>query len=168
LYWCFIVPLYWATVVTVLRNTSPVSGDGSGPSPTFYWGKHPPAPGLLEYSSNRTHFDSVFNMPYYVAGLVITVVGCGIGPRIGKALAKRVWPRFAITLAATLTTLLLVAALSDLGGRWGWWAGPRILGAYHGYPDILVLPKVLLLPSILSGAVAYCRDLVAPSQRIGC
>ena len=164
MYWCFIVPLYWATVVTVLRSASPVFMDGSGPSPTFYWGKHPPTPGLLEYYNNRTHFDSVFSLPYYAAGLIITIVGCGIGPRIGKGLTERAWRRFAITLGATLTMLLVVAAISDLGGRRGWWYGPRILGAYYGYPDVLVLPKVLLLPSILSGAVAVGRYLVARWQ----
>jgi len=155
LYWCLVVPLYWALVVYILRDASPIFWDGGGPMPSFHWDKLPSSPTPGEYYKNRAHFDRLFSMPYYVAGLIVTLLGCGIGPQVAKGHARLVWRRFAISSAATLIMLLLSTVISDAGGLLGWWIGPRFLLMRSFSPyDVLVLAKIFLPASLLIGLVA--------------
>ena len=165
LYWTLIVPLYWALVVHVLRDASPVFVDGCGPMPSFYWGRHTPFPKFHEYYENRANLDLVFSIPYYVAGLVVTVLGCGIGPQIAKGVTKGVRLRFVISSAAALIMLLVLAVISDVGGLLDWWIGPRFLlmRSFSAY-DVLVLAKTFLPASLLSGFVALGWNFVARQQ----
>ena len=165
MYWCFVIPLYWFTVVHVLRGVSPVFVDGSGPMPSFYWSKHMPTPGLSEYYRNRSQFDRLFSIPYYVAGLILTIVGCVIGPEIARHRTRTAWRMFMIASTVTLMMLLAVAVTSDVGGIFGCWNGPRILlmRSFSAY-DVFVLAKVFLLASILSGGVTLCRILATRHQ----
>jgi hypothetical protein len=143
LYWCIMVPLYWAAVVHILRDASPVFVDGSGPMPSFNWGKRLPEP-------------TAYAVPYYIGGLIITVLGCGVAPKIARRRPRSGWLTFLIASAAMLTLPLLVSAISDAGGQLRWWSGPRILSDY----DPVVLSKALLHPSILSGVVAFGRSII--------
>ncbi|HVP46663.1 MAG TPA: hypothetical protein VMT32_08770 [Bryobacteraceae bacterium] len=165
LYWCLVVPLYWAIVVYILREASPVYIDGGGPMPSFYWGRHRHSPGLGEHQKKRAPYDRLFSIPYYAAGLIVTVVGCGIGPWVVKYSARLRWRIFAISSAATLIMLLTCAVISDAGGLLGWWMGPMFLlmRSFSG-PDIFVLAKIFLAASVLSGAVALGWSFVAPRE----
>jgi hypothetical protein len=98
---------------------------------------------VAEYYNNRTHFDWAFNIQYHVAGLIITVLGCGISPQIGRSLTERTWRRFTITVGATLTILVVAAVVSDAGGLLGMVAQPQDSpNAHHyGYQDTLALLK---------------------------
>jgi hypothetical protein len=161
LFWCIMVPLYWAAVVHILRDVSPVFVDGGGPMPSFYWTERMPLPGLGEYYTNRIHFDRVYSIPYYVAGFILTVLGCGLAPQIAKRRTKSTWRIFVIASGAIVTLLILVSAISDAGGRMGWWYGPRIL-LMHSLSDYdpVILTKAFLHPSILSGIVAISAALI--------
>ena len=146
---------YWAIVVKFLRLASPVFFDGSGPTPSFYWGDMP-LPDPKEYYGRQTHFDFIYWLPYLAVGLVITFVGSVVAP----ALLRRMRPQAEITflraLLATLASLVFLAVLSDLGGRLRIWSGPVFF--LHGdfSPHIvLALCQVFLPGSILSGIRQY-------------
>jgi hypothetical protein len=68
LYWALITPLFVVAVYSILRMTIPVTWDGGGPMPDFYWGEHPPAPTISEYYyKNQSWYESKFRRPYWIA-----------------------------------------------------------------------------------------------------
>jgi hypothetical protein len=163
LFWCIIVLLYWAAIVKVLRASSPVFMDGSGPMPSFYWSKsRPPTPGIGEYYKNRAYYDRLFSLPYYTAALVITILGCAIAPWIARRSTRRRVRTFFISVGASLVLICVASLIADVGDVLGWWRGPRIL-LIEEYPspyNLWVRLKIFIPACILSGAVAVGLDLV--------
>ena len=96
-------------------------------------------------------------MPYNIAGLLVTILGCSVAPRIAK-LSRPGSSTFLVSAAATLGLLLLLSTVLDMGDLLGWWRGPRILLvgslSYLSGNDVWVRLKIFLPASILSGAVA--------------
>ena len=76
-----VILLYGGVAFRLLRSASPVFVDGGGPSPSFYWGRIP-APTLVEYYAQRSHYDFKFLLPYLLAALIVTIIGCGVAPLI--------------------------------------------------------------------------------------
>ena len=152
--WGVILLLYWATVVHFLRVASPVFIDGGGPMPSFYWG-HAPQPEMGEYMRRQSHYDLLYSIPYYVAGLVITFIGCGATPLILRRLRASPTHAFRNSAGTTLALVLLVAMAFDACTLLGAWKGPLfLLTRYLDAFTILSLCKVLLPACILSGAIA--------------
>ena len=77
--WSLLLSAYWTVVVHFLRAASPVFIDGGGPTPSFSWG-HMPQPNYGEYMRRQNYYDFIYALLYYVAGLVLTLVGCGASP----------------------------------------------------------------------------------------
>jgi hypothetical protein len=124
--WCLLVLLYWAIVVHFLRTASPVYFDGGGPMPSFYWGTLP-QPDLGGYNRNQVHYDLLYSVPYYLAGLVITLVGCVAAPLLLKQLRTSPAHSFRSAASATLGLLILAAMISDAGTLLRIWRGPVFL-----------------------------------------
>ena len=159
--WCMVLLIYWAVVVHFLRSASPIFIDGAGPMPSFQWG-HLPQPNLSEFTRRRDYYLRIYSLPYYLAGLVITTIGCSVAfwtaRRVQPVLSRVCWSSAALTLAL----LLLLALASDVGNRMGAWRGPYLL--LHEYYDpvtIWALCKMLLPSCVLSGVVAIGHRLIS-------
>lgn len=153
-WWCVILLIYWAVVVHFLRSASPVYIDGGGPEPSFYWGRRPPMPDLGEYNRWERYFNFLYSLPYYVAAFIITLLGCGVAPLLGRRWAP-LKGGFLRRAAATLALLLVAAMLSDAGVLLRIWYGPVFL--LHKYYDpftIWALAKVFVPATVLSGLIA--------------
>lgn len=162
--WCVLLLLYWAIVVHFLRSASPVFIDGGGPMPSFCWGDRP-LPDYGEYMRRQNYYDLLYSLPYYLAGLVLTFIGCGATPLILRRLRASPSHAFRNAAAATLALLLLLAIASDAGTLLGIWRGPVFL--LHRYYDaftIWSLCKVLLPACILSGVTAVGKQWVFTRQ----
>src|ERR1700722_647071 len=149
--WCLLLLLYWAIVVHFLRAASPVFIDGGGPMPSFQWGKMP-QPKIGEYTRRQNHYDLIYSLPYYFAGLVLTIIGCFATPLILRLLRSSPSHVFRSAVVTTLALLLLLALVSDVGTLLGSWQGPMfLLDRYH---EIRALCQVFLPACVLSGVVA--------------
>ena len=152
LYWCLAITLYGILIYYVLREVSPVMIDGSGPLPSFRW-TNLPTPDLREYYARRSYYDFQYFVPYAVAALIITILGC-VGPLICRRAGLMPQHPIVGAMVVTFILLVLVAAASDLGGMVGLWYGPRtLLRRSFDMFDVPVLAKIFVLPSLLSGAV---------------
>jgi len=122
--------------------------------PTFYWGTLPTAD-FGEYNRNQGRYDLLYSLPYYLTGLVITVVGCGAAPLLLKHLRVSSTHSFWSATLATLVLLILVAMISDAGALLRIWRGPVFL-LHNDYPFVTIwsLFKTFLPASFLSGAIA--------------
>ena len=145
-------PLYGILIYYVLRDASPGSIDGGGPSPGLRW-TNEPTPDLKEYYTRRSYYDFQYSVPYAVAALIITILG-SVGPLICRRAGLMSQHPIVDAMAVTFILLVLVAAASDLGGMIGLWYGPRtLLRRSFDMFDVPVLAKIFVLPSLLSGAV---------------
>jgi hypothetical protein len=122
--------------------------------PSFYWGR-PPLPDLAEYNDHRNYYESVFTLPYAVAGLTMTIIGCVVTPYLVRRFRRLSSPPFVGSATATLVLLLLVGLAADLGDLLGLWNGPRfLLHRYINFYDVAMLSIAFLPASFLSGIVA--------------
>ena len=154
LYWCILVFLYWTTVVHFLRDASPVLMDGSGPMPSFMWSRLP-MPDYGEYVRRQGYYDHLYSVPYYIAGLVITLIGCVGTPLLLKRLRASSANSFWSAVVVTLSLLIIMALVSDAGSLLDVWQGPRIL-LLHDFDlfVIVAMCKAFLPASLLSGFMA--------------
>jgi hypothetical protein len=153
-YWVALVTVYWFCALWLLFFVSPISVDGGGPTPTFYWGFHRPAPTLEEYHrSILTRL--LFLYPYWVGASIITSLGCGLTTWIVRLWSPRRPPLFLLSSAATLLSLLLVGAVSDLGNAVHLWRGPAM---YGGIEYTLPFLEEMVPMSLLAGVLALARD----------
>jgi hypothetical protein len=155
---CLLLLLYWAIVVHFLRASSPVFVDGGGPMPSFQWGRLP-QPNLGEYTRRQNHYDLIYSLPYYFAGLLLTGIGCGVTPLILRRLRTSPSHVFRNAVVATLAQLLLLALVSDVGTLLGAWRGPVfLLDRYH---EIWALCQAFLPACVLSGVVAVGKRWIS-------
>ena len=157
---CAVIAVYWVVVVLFLRSATPVFVDGGGPMPSFGWGKMP-FPTLGEYFARKTYYDSLYCIQYLIAGFAATIVGYAVAPRLRRRLSLFPHRPFVGTAGVTLTLLLLLTALSDVGVKMGIWTAPQFL--LHSDYDlfcILALAKLLLPASFLSGAVEAGKQML--------
>jgi hypothetical protein len=132
-----------------IRVVSPVFEDGYGPMPSFYWGRAL-LPGAAEYLRDRSHYDVIYLIPYVVAAVIISAIGCWAAPRVGRLITQRP-PSFALT-ASTCLGLLAAASLAiDAGTRLKLWEGPLLMA--HGDVRWHCTWLCVLIPApLLSGA----------------
>jgi hypothetical protein len=143
--------------------------DGGGPMPSFFWGKTP-FPDLGEYYSHRHYYDLLYSVPYLLAGLITTIVGCAVAPLVLRTLRPTSSRIFINTAVATLTMLLLVAVASDAGYYLRFWNGPLfLLHSDISFYDVIILSRIFLPASLLAGVVAAGKgrlrlDTPAPTR----
>jgi hypothetical protein len=152
--WTVLVIAYWFCALGIIYDVSPISEDGSGPTPTFYWGNHRPEPSVAEYYGNvGTRLQFLY--PYWVAASLITFLFCGPTTwvvRLWKPMRSRL---FLVTSAVALFWLLLAAAVSDLGIAFHVWRGPVM---YEDVSYALPFLKIMVPISLFAGVLALARD----------
>ncbi len=126
--------------------------------PTFCWGTLP-QPNLGEYNRRQGHYDFLYSLPYYLAGVVITLVGCGAEPLLLKQLRASSAHSFRNATLVTLVLLILLAMISDAGTLLRLWRGP-VFPLHRDYDSVTIwaLFKILLSASFLSGAIAVAAE----------
>ena len=157
--WCLVLAFYFGIVVQFLRVGSPGSFCAyCGPSPGLWWGDLP-NPGPREYYRNQAHFDFMFLVPYLVVGGLLTVCGCVLAVVAARRFRTSPVKAAGTASAATLGMMLLAATISDIGARTGLWMAMLFLlhGSHSAYTLIVVMPKIFLPASVLSGFVAVAR-----------
>ena len=108
---------------------------------------------MAEYYRHRAYYDLVLLTPYALAALIVTIVGCGVAPRV--VLASKLLSANAL-VGTGIGTFVLVAALalaSDVGSHLQFWSGPMFF--LHGswqVSDLFVLSKLFLPISGLAAA----------------
>jgi len=117
-----------------------------------------PQPNISEYTRRQNYYDLIYSLPYYFAGIVLTVAGCGATPLILRRRASRTHI-FWKALVTTLALLLLLALVSDVGTLLRVWQGPVFLLDRHH--EIWALCEVFLPPCFLSGVVAVGKRWVS-------
>jgi len=162
------VGTYWAAMYYLFRDLSPVYMDGAGPMPSFFWSPLP-APGLGEYYARQDYYDALYARPYLWASSVTTLVGCFVAPVLrgrSKLLSER---RFWGTGLVTLSLLLGLILLSDLGSYLGLWdSGLWLLTDWFSPYDIFVRMKWFLPPALLAGAVCPIEGTLFSPPIRGC
>jgi hypothetical protein len=133
--------------------------------PSFEWGRMPP-PDLGQYTRRQSYYDLIDSFPYYFAGGILTVIGCGATPLILRRLRTSPSHVFWNAAVTTLVQLLLLALVSDVGTLLGAWRGPVFLLDHHH--EVRALCQVLLPACVLSGAVAVAKRRIFwhPNQPI--
>lgn len=160
--WLLLPVLYWAIVVHFLRAASPLTGDGGGMMPSFYWGEMP-SPDFGEYVRHQSYYDFLYSLPYWLTGLAMTLVGLGIAPWLLRRLQAYPAHSFRRAAAMTLALLLLLAIGSDVGTLRGTWSAPLFLLHHrHDRFSMWALCQVFMPASILSGATAIGKRWLSP------
>jgi hypothetical protein len=155
LFWIVSVVIFWFCALWLLFRLSPISFDGSGPMPTFYWGLFP-SPTLAEYARSRS-IRLLFLYPYWVAASMTTFFGCGLAASLVQMWRRARARPFLYSAAMTLLSLFVIATVSDMGVAYGVWRGPVMIwwkGSMALRSALVLLFKVLLPMSLLSGFVA--------------
>ena len=152
--WLAVVAAYWCCALWLLFRASPISVDGGGPTPTFYWGNHPPTPTLQEYDRN-IGIRLQFLCPYLCAACIITFAGCVLTPWLVRLWRPRRSYIVLAASAATLLSLLLVGAVSDVGIALHLWQSATMYGGLsYAWPFL----KVMVPMSLLAGVLAFVRS----------
>lgn len=153
-----VIVVYWCCALWLLFGASPISFDGAGPSATFYWGNHDPTPTLREYDNN-IGIRLQFLFPYLCAASIITFAGCVVTPGLLRLRRPRRSYIVLAASAATLLSLLMVGAVSDIGIALHLW---RSATMYRGLSYAWPFLKVMVPMSLLAGVLARARDLLGP------
>ncbi len=158
-YWPVAITAYWLCALWVLFWVTPVSIAGSGPSLTLYWGGYPPhhpSPTLAEYDRN-TNIRFKFLYPYLIIATILTFLGCGFAIWFARPGSPGHSHLFLVSCAATLFSLLLLSALSDVGVALHIWWGPMMYtDKYHALPFL----KIIVPMSLFAGLLALGRSCV--------
>ncbi len=155
-YWLVVSPIYWYLAFSLLWYASPPLMDGSGPVATLYWGQQSPTATLSEYYQNQ-NVRLKFLYPYCVAGVIITLLGCGGARLILPRLRLSPSGRFLASVGVPLSLFFLAAAVSDVGTGLGAWVGPWI---YSDLFSLAVLVKVTLPMSLSTGLLTLAQRWV--------
>jgi hypothetical protein len=109
-----------------------------------------------QYLERQGYYDFVFLLPYAIASLVVTLLGCVAVPLSRRRLRWFGRRPFWGSAIPAFAALLLLALASDVGGRLHFWSAPMFLLQPGFDPhSIMALSKVLLPGSVLSGVVGY-------------
>lgn len=151
-YWLLVVPMYFLFAFLLLTTVSPISVDGEGPSPTFYWGASAPHPTLSEYRRDRS-IRMRFLLPYFLAAFVLTGLGCGLSMPVHRSLKSKIsFPWIGSFL--TILSLILAATLaSDLGTILTLWKGPILVSSFASLALTLKVAVPMSAVAVLLGAV---------------
>jgi hypothetical protein len=115
----------------------------------------------------QSYYVLIYSVPYYLTGLVLTIIGCGATPLILRRLRTSPSHGFRDAMVVTLALLILLALISDLGALLGRWQGPVLL-LRRRYDYDMGLGLVFLPACILSGVVEVGRRFLSahPSRLI--
>lgn len=149
--------LYWAATVAHLRRMLPIYLDGSGPTPTLFWGR-PEAPDLGEYYRRQSHYDFIYLVPYLVLALVVTTACYAVAPLLLKRFQRLSSRSSAGTAIVALLLLLALSLSSDAASRLGLGAFPRFIawGEFSLF-QISWTIEFYLVPSLLAGIVEFLQ-----------
>jgi hypothetical protein len=154
-----VIPVYWLCAFWLLIAVFRITADGSGPSPSFYWGHHPPAPTLSEYHQNLD-IRLRFLYPYWIAATIITVLACGAVGQVGRALRRSGSWLFLGSFAVCLALLLLAQGISDVGTSLHFWRASMM---YMSLSSVLWGLKVFVPLALLAGIIAVVRGSMSTS-----
>ena len=150
---------------SLLRNLSPVYMDGAGPMPSFSWSPLP-APDLGEYYARQDYYDALYARPYLWASSVTTLIGCLMAPVLrgrSKYLSER---RFWGTVLVTLSLLVGITLLSDIGSYLRLWDSALwLLTDWFSPYDIIMRMQSFLPPALLAAAVCAIDGVFFPQRR---
>lgn len=132
-YWLWCAPVYWFLALYLLWQIAPIRNEGRGPGPGIYWGK-PQLPTEYQFYQHHAHYLFRFSIPYVVAALVLTLLGCIPAPRIAYRFKSFLqWP-FTTSAGTALLLMVLAAAVSDAGSKLNWWTTVIFLSAESFFP----------------------------------
>ena len=150
-YWLWCAPVYWTLALYLLWQIAPISNEGHGPGPGIYWGK-PHLPSEFEFYQHHTQYLLRFSVPYVVAALMLTLLGCVLAPLIAcrsNSFAKR---PFTTSAATALVLMLAAAAVSDAGSKLNWWTTVIFLSPESFFPLAgLLLPLAAFTGTFMLG-----------------
>ena len=153
-YWGWVSPVYCGAAFAVLWYLCPYQEDGSGPMATFFCANCPTPTG----SEFRDHYWELiwpFAIPYFVAACLLTVLGCGLAPRLARS-----WWRVGLV---SWGLIVLLAVVVDLGS-WArlWQAGSKIFNW-----DLWVIGQELKMSGLIAGftAVFTCVERRLPVRK---
>lgn len=132
-YWLWSAPVYWLLAFYLLWQIAPISNEGHGPGPGIYWGK-PQLPTEYEFYQHHVHYLFKFSIPYVVAALVLTLLGCVLAPLIACRFKSFMERPFTTSSGTALLLMLLAAAVSDAGSKLDWWTTVIFLSAESFFP----------------------------------
>jgi hypothetical protein len=151
-YWLIVVPLYFLLAFFLLTMVSPISVDGGGPSPTFYWGAHAPHPTLAEYRRDRS-IRMRFLSPYFLAAFVLTGLGCGLSVPVHRFLKSKISFPWIGSFLTILALILGASLVSDLGTILRLWNGPMLVSSFASVALTLKVAVPMSAVAALLGAV---------------
>lgn len=152
-YWLIVVPLYFLFAFLLLTMVSPISVDGGGPSPTFYWGARAPHPTLTEYRRDRS-IRMRFLSPYFLAAFVLTGLGCGLSMPVYRSLKSKTSFPWIGSFLTILAFILAASLASDLGTILTLWKGPILVSSFASIASTL---KVAVPMSAVAAFLAAVR-----------
>ena len=132
-YWLWCAPVYWLLALYLLWQIAPIRDDGRGPGPGIYWGK-PHLPTEFEFYQHHAHYVLKFSVPYVVAALVLTLLGCVLAPLIACRFKSFVQRPLTTSAGIALLLMLMAAAVSDTGSRLNWWTTVIFLSPESFFP----------------------------------
>lgn len=139
---------YCAAVLIVLWKLCPISEDVGGPVATFFCANCP-TPTAGEFNAHYWELIWPFATPYFVAALYLTVLSCGLAPRLAKTPMRIGW--------VSCGLVLLLAVIVDVGGRAGIWnVGSRIFV----WDDWIIYmeAKTILYVGATTAVFAYLKE----------
>ena len=132
-HWLWCAPVYWLLAFYLLWQIAPISNEGHGPGPGIYWGK-PQLPTEYEFHQHHAHYLFKFSIPYVVAAMVLTLLGCVLAPLIAYRFKSFMQRPFTTSAGTALLLMLLAAAVSDAGSKLNWWTAVIFLSAESFFP----------------------------------
>jgi hypothetical protein len=117
--------------------------------PTFFC-SNCPLPTAGEFQANYWVIWPYF-VPYCVAALLLTGLGCGVAPRLGKGALR--------TGAVSWLLIVLLAVVVDVGSRTGLWNAGSLIFTWDSWVIYMELKTTLLLAGI-TAAFAQMRTWI--------
>ena len=148
-YWAWVSPFYCGAAFAVLWYLCPYQEDGGGPMPTFFC-SNCPLPTAGEFQANYWVIWPYF-VPYCVAALLLTGLGCGVAPRLGNGTLR--------TGAVSWLLIVLLAVVVDVGYRAGLWNAGSLVFTWDSWVIYMELKTTLLLAGI-TAAFAQMRTWI--------
>ena len=151
-YWLWCLPVYWLLALYLLWQIAPINNAGHGPGPGIYWGRTQ-LPTEYEFYQRHSHYLLKFSIPYVVATLVLTLLGCVLAPLIACRFKSFTQRPFSTSAGTALLLMLLAAAASDAGSKLNWWTTVIFLSAESFFP----LAGLLLPLAVFTGTFMLAR-----------
>ena len=147
-FWAWVSPSYYAAVFIVLWKLCPISEDVGGPVATFFCANCPTPTGG-EFNTHYWELIWPFAIPYFVAAFYVTVLGCGIAPRLAKTAVRIGW--------AACGLVLLLALVVDAGSGAGFWSVGSKIFVWDDW-IIYLEAKTILYIGAITAVFAYLKQ----------